>query len=291
MFGLALSVASTVVLMRAMEDRGLLDSSDGRIAVGWTIVEDLVVVLALVVLPAGAGLFGAPAAGGPPPGGLWVALGLTLGKVAAFVALSLVVGARVAPWLLKRVEATGSRELFILAVIALSLGIAFAAAELFGVSFALGAFFAGVVLHESDLSRRAARELQPLQDAFGALFFVAVGMLFDPAILVRQPLQVLAVLAIIVVGKPAAALAIVLVLRRPLRTALTVSAGVAQVGELSFILGGLGIALGLLPPEAQSLIVAGALLSITLNPLAFYAVGRWAPADRPNQESHLTQAA
>jgi CPA2 family monovalent cation:H+ antiporter-2 len=290
-FGLALSVASTVVLLRALEDRGLLDSSDGRIAVGWTIVEDLVVILALVVLPAAAGLFGAPAAGGPPPGGLWLALGLTLGKVAAFVALSLVVGARVAPWVLKHVEGTGSRELFTLAVIALSLGVAFGAAELFGVSFALGAFFAGVVVHESDLSHRAARELQPLQDAFGALFFVAVGMLFDPAILVRQPLQVLAVVMIIVAGKSAAALCIVLALRRPLRTALTVSAGLAQVGELSFILAGLGVAVGLLPPEGQSLIVAGALLSITLNPLVFYALGRWAPADPPKQALHRTPAA
>ena len=159
MFGLALSVASTVVLLRALEDRGLLDTSGGRIAIGWTIVEDLVVVLALVVLPAAAGLFGGAAAGGPPTGGLWVALGLTLGKVAAFVALSLLVGARVAPWVLKRVESTGSRELFTLAVITLSLGVAFAAAELFGVSFALGAFFAGVVVHESDLSHRAVRRV------------------------------------------------------------------------------------------------------------------------------------
>ena len=290
-FGLALSVASTVVLLRALEDRGLLDSSDGRIAVGWLIVEDLLMVLALVLLPAVAGLFGAPAAGGAPPGGLWVALGLTLGKVTAFVALTLVVGARVFPWLLKRVEGTGSRELFTLAVIALSLGVAFESAELFGVSFALGAFFAGVVVHESDLSHRAASELQPLQDAFAALFFVAVGMLFDPAVFVRQPLQVLAVVTIIVVGKPAAALVIVLVLRRPLRMALTVSAGLAQVGEFSFILAELGVALGLLPPEGQSLVVAGALLSITLNPLAFYAVGRWAPAGRPNQALPLTPAA
>lgn len=287
-FGLALSVASTVVLLRALADRGLLDSSGGRTTVGWSVVEDLLTVLALVVLPGVTGLFGAPAVGGHSPGGLWLALRLTLGKVTVFVALSLVVGARAAPWLLKRVECTGSPELFTLAVIALSVGIAFGSAELFGVSYALGAFFAGVVLHESDLSQRAARELRPLQDAFGALFFLAVGMLFDPAVLARQPLQVLAVVAMIVVGKPVAALVIVLALGRPLRTALTVSAGLAQIGEFSFILAGLAIALGLLPPEGQSLIVAGALISITLNPLAFYAVQRWAAAERPKEALHVT---
>jgi CPA2 family monovalent cation:H+ antiporter-2 len=281
-FGLALSVASTVVLLRALEGRGLLNTDDGRIAVGWLIVEDLVMVLALVLLPALAGPLGAPAAGNPLPGGLWAAVGLTLGKVAAFVALILVVGARVFPWVLKRVEATGSRELFTLAVIALSLGVAFGSAELFGVSFALGAFFAGVVVHESDLSHRAADELRPLQDAFAALFFVAVGMLFDPASLVRQPLQVLTVVGIIVVGKSLAALGIVLALGRPVRTALIVSAALAQIGEFSFILAGLGVAMGLLPPEGQSLVVAGALLSIALNPLMFSAVGRWLLTTRPN---------
>ena len=272
-FGLALSVASTVVLIRALEARGLLGSGAGRIAVGWTIVEDLVTVLALVLLPGLARLSGAPAAGGAPSDGLWVALGLTLGKVAAFVVLSLVVGTRVAPWLLKRVEGTGSPELFTLAVIALSLGVAFGSAELFGVSFALGAFFAGVVVHESDLSHRAATDLRPLQDAFAALFFVAVGMLFDPTVVLRQPVQLLAVVTIVVVGKASAALGIVLALGHPLRTAVTVSAGLAQVGELSFILAGLGVALGVLPPEGLSLVVAGALLSITLNPVVFYAVG------------------
>lgn len=279
-FGLALSVASTVVLLRALEARGLLDSDDGRISVGWLIVEDLIMVLALVLLPPLAGPLGSPAAGDPPPGGLWVVIGLTLAKVAAFVALMLVVGSRVLPWILKRVESTGSRELFTLAVIALSLGVAFGSAKLFGVSFALGAFFAGVVVHESDLSHRAAKELQPLQDAFSALFFVSVGMLFDPAVLVRQPLQVLAVVAIIVVGKSLTALGIVLVLRRPLKTALIVSAALAQIGEFSFILVKLGILLGLVPPEAQSLIVAGALLSITINPLVFSAVERWFPEAR-----------
>lgn len=274
-FGLALSVASTVVLLRTLEARGLLETQDGRIAVGWLIVEDLVMVLALVLLPVVAGAIGPEESGASPRGAVWGTLGWTLAKVAAFVGLMLVVGARVFPWLLKRVEQTASRELFTLAVIALSLGVAFGSAKLFGVSFALGAFFAGVVVHESDLSQRAARELRPLQDAFAALFFVAVGMLFDPSVVVKQPLQVLGVVTIIVVGKSLAALGIVLVLRHSLRTALTVSAALAQIGEFSFILVAFGIGLGLAPPESQSLIVAGALLSITLNPLVFTLVGRW----------------
>ena len=273
-FGLALSVASTVVLLRALEARGLVTSEDGRIAVGWLIVEDLVTVLALVLLPALAGPLGAPGAGAASSGALWMAVGWTLAKVAAFVAGMLVLGARVFPWLLKRVEATGSRELFTLAVIALSLGVAFVSAEIFGVSFALGAFFAGVVVHESDLSHRAADELRPLQDAFSALFFVSVGMLFDPAVLIRQPLQLLGVLGIIVIGKSAAALVIVLALRRPARTARLVAAALAQIGEFSFILAAMGVALGLMPPEGQSLVVAGALVSITINPLAFWVSQR-----------------
>jgi CPA2 family monovalent cation:H+ antiporter-2 len=234
-------------------------------------------VLALVLLPTLAGLLGAPVAGPEPAGGIWTAVGLTLAKVAAFVALMLLAGTRVFPALLKRVEGTGSRELFTLAVIALSLGIAFESAELFGVSFALGAFFAGVVMHESDLSHRAAHELQPLQDVFAALFFVSVGMLFDPAVLIRQPMQVLVVVAIIVVGKSLIALGIVLALGRPLRTALTVSAALAQIGEFSFILVGVGVHMDLVPAEGQNLIVAGALLSITLNPLVFQAVSLWLP--------------
>jgi CPA2 family monovalent cation:H+ antiporter-2 len=272
-FGLALSVASTVVLLRALEGRGLLSSGEGRIAVGWLIVEDVLMVLALVLLPSTAGLLGASPGGSLAPAGMLTSIVLTLGKVAAFVALMLIVGSRVFPWLLKRVEGTGSRELFTLAVIALSLGIAFGSAELFGISFALGAFFAGVVVHESDLSHRAASELQPLQDAFAALFFVSVGMLFDPKVLVQQPLQVAAVVAIIVIGKSAAAFGIMLALGGPLATARTVSAALSQVGEFSFILAELAVGIGLLPPEGQSLIVAGALLSITLNPLAFWAAG------------------
>ena len=281
MFGLALSGASTVVLLRALEDRGLVNTPDGRIAIGWLVVEDLVMVLALVLLPALAGSIepkthpGAPSLGG--------AIAVTLGKVIAFVGLMLVVGKRVFPWLLKRVEKTGSRELFTLVVIALSLGVAFGSAELFGVSLALGAFFAGMVVHESDLSHRAAQELLPLQDAFGALFFVAVGMLFDPAVLVREPLRVLAVVLIILVGKSVAALGIVLLLRGSMHTALTVSAALAQIGEFSFILAALGVSLGLLAPETQSLIVAGALLSITINPIVFRALAR--PARRENAAS------
>ena len=271
--GLALSVASTVVLLRALEATGRLETDDGRIAVGWLIVEDLVIVLALVLLPALAGPLGG-AGDSTGTGGLWETLGLTLGKVALFVALMLVLGTRLFPWLLAQVESTGSRELFTLAVVSLAIGVAFGSAELFGVSLALGAFFAGVVINESDLSHRAARDLQALQDAFAVLFFVAVGMLFDPAVLLGQPLRVLAVVAIIVVGKSLAALGIVLALRRPLRTALVVAAALAQIGEFSFILAGLGIHLGLLPPDGQSLIVAGALLSIALNPLVFLGVER-----------------
>ena len=273
MFGLALSVASTVVLLRALEDRGLVSTADGRIAVGWLVVEDLVMVLALVLLPALAGSI-EPQAAHPPTQSVGWAIATTLGKVVAFVGLMLLVGKRVFPWLLKRVEKTGSRELFTLAVIALSLGVAFGSAELFGVSLALGAFFAGMVVHESELSQRAAQDLLPLQDAFGALFFVAVGMLFDPAVLVRQPLRVLAVVLIIVVGKSVVALGIVLLLRGSMHTALTVSAALAQIGEFSFILAALGVGLGLLAPEAQSLIVAGALLSITLHPMVFRALAR-----------------
>lgn len=280
--GLALSVASTVVLLRALEAQDMLDSMNGRIAVGWLIVEDLVMVLALVLLPAFAGPLGGQSPGsaaGAVGNNLLVTLGLTLGKVAAFVGFMLLAGARLFPWLLDQVARTGSRELFTLAVVALALGIAFGSADLFGVSFALGAFFAGMVINESDHSHRAAADLQPLQDAFAVLFFVAVGMLFDPVILIRQPLQVLSIIAIIVVGKSLAAFLLVRVFRYPIDTALTVSAGLAQIGEFSFILAGLGIALGLLPPEGQSLILAGALLSISLNPLIFRAAaamqGRW----------------
>ena len=284
-FGLSLSVASTVVLLRALEAQGALDSDVGRIAVGWLIVEDLLMVLALVVLPALTPAGDSAAPGGP--GDLWITLGLTLAKVAAFVTFMLVVGRRVFPWLLKQVERTGSRELFTLAVVALALGVAFGSAVLFGVSFALGAFFAGIVIHESDQGHRAATESQPLQDLFGVLFFVSVGMLLDPKVLVQQPLHVLMVTAIIVLGKSLAAFVIVRSLGYALATALTVSAALAQIGEFSFILAGLGISLHLLPPEANNLILAGALLSITLNPLMFRVLGRWVPAAQPK---NLAQA-
>ena len=263
-FGLCLSVASTVVLLRALEDQGALDTPTGRIAVGWLIVEDLIAVIVLVLLPALA-----PAGSASGGSGLIVAIGWTLAKVVAFLLLMLVVGRRAVPWLLERVARTGSRELFTLGVLAVALGIAVGASVLFGVSFALGAFFAGMVIAESDLSSRAAAQALPLQDAFAVLFFVAVGMLFDPAILVRQPVEVLAVVAIILVGKTLAAFLIVAAFGKPLSTALTISASLAQIGEFSFILAALGVSLGLLPPAAQGLIVAGALITITVNPLIF----------------------
>ncbi|MBL8527906.1 MAG: Kef family K(+) transporter [Burkholderiales bacterium] len=270
-FGLALSVASTVVLLRALEVGGVLESMNGRIAVGWLIVEDLAMVLVLVLLPAAAGWLG----GSTPHsegGNLWWTLGTTLLAVAAFIALMLVVGRRVFPALLWQVARTGSRELFTLCVVAAAVSIAYAASVLFGVSFALGAFFAGMVLRESEFSHRAAEESLPLREAFAVLFFVSVGMLFDPKVLIEQPLQVLAVVGIIVIGKSIAAAAVVLAFRYPLSTALTVSASLAQIGEFSFILAGLGVGLGLLPVEGQSLILAGALISIALNPLVFAGV-------------------
>ncbi|MGE4240596.1 YbaL family putative K(+) efflux transporter [Ramlibacter sp.] len=274
-FGLALSVASTVVLLKALERGGVLETGNGRIAVGWLVVEDLAMVLVLVLLPALGGLMGSGTATGPSqtdPAEVALTLGKTLLQVAVFIALMLLVGRRLFPWLLWQVTRTGSQELFTLCVVAAAVGIAFAASKLFGVSFALGAFFAGMVLRESQFSHRAAEETLPLRDAFAVLFFVSVGMLFDPAVLLEQPLRVLAVVAIIVVGKSIAAAALVLLLRYPLNTALTVSASLAQIGEFSFILAGLGVALGILPAAGQSLILAGALISIALNPVLFAAI-------------------
>jgi CPA2 family monovalent cation:H+ antiporter-2 len=268
-FGLALSVASTVVLLKALERRGVLDTPNGRIAVGWLVVEDLVMVLVLVLLPPLASIGDGNGADLRVLAGR---LALTLGEVALFIGLMLVVGRRFFPWLLWQVARTGSRELFTLCVVAAALGIAYGSAAVFGVSFALGAFFAGMVLRESALSYRAAEESLPLRDAFAVLFFVSVGMLFDPRVLVEQPLQVAAVVAIIVIGKSAAAFLLVLAFRYPLNTALTVSASLAQIGEFSFILAALGGTLGVLPSEGQSLILAGALISIALNPLLFQAV-------------------
>ena len=272
-FGLSLSCASTVVLLKALESRGVLESKNGRIAVGWLVVEDLATVLVLVLLPPLAGVLGgseaAHAAAAKP---LWITIGQTLLQVGAFLALMLIAGRRVLPWMLWQVSRTGSRELFTLAVVASAIGIAYGAAALFSVSFALGAFFAGMVMRESEFSHRAAEESLPLRDAFSVLFFVSVGMLFDPAILVEQPWHVLAVLAIIIFGKSVAALALVLAFRYPLNTALIVSASLAQIGEFSFILAGLGLSLGLLPAEGMSLVLAGALISIALNPVLFATV-------------------
>ncbi len=271
-FGLALSVASTVVLLRALEARGVLESVNGRIAVGWLIVEDLVMILALVLLPPLAALLGGKPGDSADAGNLWTTLGFTLAKVAAFIALMLVVGRRVFPRVLWLVARTGSRELFTLCVIAAAVGVAYGSAMLFDVSFALGAFFAGMMMRESEFSHRAADESLPLRDAFSVLFFVSVGMLFDPMVLVEEPLKVMTVVAIIMIGKTLAAIALVLAFRYPLSTALTVGASLAQIGEFSFILAGLGVTLGLLPLEGQSLILAGALISIACNSLIFTAI-------------------
>ncbi|UWU13640.1 cation:proton antiporter [Rhizobium sullae] len=285
-FGLSLSVASTVVLLKVLEERNLLNSASGRVAVGWLIVEDLAMVLALVLLPALAELLGGHAASDAAHGAglpLSLAIALTLLKVGAFAVMAIFVGPKIVPWLLTLVARTGSRELFTLTVLAIALGIAFGSAEIFGVSFALGAFFAGVVMSESNLSHRAAADSLPLQNAFSVLFFVSVGMLFDPSILIRQPMVVISALALIIVGKAIISFAIVTLLRYPIGMALTVSGGLAQIGEFSFILAGLGVSLGLLPNDGQDVILASAIISITLNPLVCagaealhtYVHGRW----------------
>ncbi|MDY1546882.1 YbaL family putative K(+) efflux transporter [Luteibacter sahnii] len=286
-FGLALSVASTVVLLRAMEERRLLDSDRGRIAVGWLIVEDLAMVLALVLLPAIGGFLGT-GQGGPVPSmsELLTTVGLTIGKVVLFVAVMLVVGKRVIPWTLQAVSASGSRELFRLAVLAIALGVAFGAAHLFDVSFELGAFFAGMMMGESKLSQRAAEETLPLRDAFAVLFFVSIGMLFNPGIVVQHPWIVLAACLIIVVGKSLAAYAIVRAFGRPPKTALTIATSLAQIGEFSFILAGLGVSVGLLSEQARDVLLAAAIVSILINPLLFIALDRWVAkhdADAPDE--------
>lgn len=274
--GLALSVASTVVLLRALETQGLLNAVSGRIAVGWLVVEDLFTVLMLVLLPALATLLaGQPVDAVAPDQGEWhllLTLGIALGKLVAFVLFMLLVSARLLRWVLERVAATGSRELFTLALVAAAIGIGFGASEGFGLSFALGAFFAGVIVGESGHGDRATAELRPLQDVFNALFFVAIGMLFDPGILITEPFAELAVVLVIVLGKSIVTFLIVLLLRYPIGTALIIAAGLAQIGEFSFILAELGIGLHLLPPQSQSLIVAGALISIALNSFLLRAV-------------------
>ncbi|HRO79353.1 MAG TPA: cation:proton antiporter [Acinetobacter towneri] len=271
-FGLSLSCASTVVLLKALGDRGLLDSVNGKIAVGWLLVEDLVMVLALVLLPATAVLLGGQAIDNASDENIWLTLGLTLLKVSGFIAFMLIVGKRLVPFIMQIVARLGSRELFTLTVVAAAVSIAFGAYKIFGVSMALGAFFAGMVVKESDFSHRAEEETLPLREVFSILFFVAVGMLFDPRILIEEPLHVLAVVGIIMVGKTIAAMALVLFFRYPLNTALTVGASLAQIGEFSFILATLGVSLQLLSLEGQNLILAGALISITLNSFVFSAI-------------------
>lgn len=272
-FGLSLSCASTVVLLKALGDRGLLNSVNGKIAVGWLLVEDLVMVLALVLLPATAVLLGGtPVAGTNPDANIWMTLVVTLLKVAGFIAFMLIIGKRLVPFIMHLVARLGSRELFTLTVVAAAVSIAFGAYKVFGVSMALGAFFAGMVVKESDFSHRAEEETLPLREIFSILFFVSVGMLFDPRILVEQPLHVLAVVGIILVGKTIAAMALVLFFRYPINTALTVGASLAQIGEFSFILATLGVSLHLLSLDGQNLILAGALISITLNSFIFSAI-------------------
>jgi CPA2 family monovalent cation:H+ antiporter-2 len=270
-FGLSLSCASTVVLLKALESRGILDSMNGKIAVGWLVVEDLATVMVLVLMPPLAGVLGGTvdAANTAP---LWQTISLTILQVSVFIILMLVVGKRALPWLLWHVAKTGSRELFTLSVVAVAIGIAYGASALFNVSFALGAFFAGMVMRESEFSHRAAEESLPLRDAFAVLFFVSVGMLFEPQILLDEPLRLLAVVAIIIIGKSVAAMVLTLAFRYPLNTALTIAASLAQIGEFSFILAGLGMALGILPAAGMSLILAGAFISIALNPLVFSAI-------------------
>ncbi|MFL6717273.1 MAG: YbaL family putative K(+) efflux transporter [Burkholderiaceae bacterium] len=291
LFGLALSVASTVVLLTALQERRLVETRRGQIAIGWLIVEDIAMVLALVLIPALSGILGGSGESLSANALLWT-LAATLGKVVAFIAAMLLIGRRLIPWMLERVVATGSRELFRLAVLAIALGFALGAAYVFGVSFALGAFFAGMILGESDLSHRAAEESLPLRDAFAVLFFVSVGMLFDPSILMREPLLVLATVAIIVVGKSLAALAIVRAFGHPASTALTIAASLAQIGEFSFILATLGVSLGLLPQTGRDLILGGAIISILLNPLLFVVLDRLrSRKGSPHEQAHAADPA
>ncbi len=274
-FGLALSVASTVVLLRAMQERRLVETERGRIAVGWLIVEDIAMVLTLVLLPVLADTLKSGGAQDLSAGAVLLPLVLTLAKVTGFVTMMLIIGKRVIPWIMHYVAHTGSRELFRLAVLAIALGVAYGAATLFDVSFALGAFFAGMILAKSELSQRAAKETLPLRDAFAVLFFVSVGMLFDPTIVWREPLPVLATLLIVVLGKSIAAYWIVRLFGYPRTTALTISASLAQIGEFSFILAGLGVSLAMLPAAGRDLILAGAILSILLNPVFFAMLDRY----------------
>ncbi|KOY62727.1 cation:proton antiport protein [Photorhabdus heterorhabditis] len=285
-FGLCLSTASTVVLLRALEERQLIDSQRGQIAIGWLIVEDLAMVLTLVLLPAAAGILDNKEAN---IGQLIMELAITVGKVVAFILLMIVVGRRLIPWILAKTASTGSRELFTLAVLVIALGIAYGAVTLFDASFALGAFFAGMVLNESELSHRAAQDTLPLRDAFAVLFFVSVGMLFDPMVLIQQPLAILATLAIIIIGKSAAAMLLVKMFGHSRRTALTISVSLAQIGEFAFILAGLGAALGLLDGDARNLVLAGAIVSIMLNPVLFSLLDRYLEKTETIEEQLLEE--
>ncbi|MCX2941563.1 Kef family K(+) transporter [Rahnella perminowiae] len=286
-FGLCLSTASTVVLLRALEERQLFESQRGQIAIGWLIVEDLVMVLTLVLLPAFSGMLESHHSS---PVELLTGLAVTIGKVIAFMVLMMVVGRRVVPWILAKTASTGSRELFTLSVLALALGIAYGAVEFFDVSFALGAFFAGMVLNESELSQRAAHDTLPLRDAFAVLFFVSVGMLFDPMILVREPLTVIATLAIIMFGKSIAAFLLVKMFGHSKRTALTISVSLAQIGEFAFILAGLGISLGLLSEQGRNLVLAGAILSIMFNPLLFTLLEKYLTNTETIEDQNVEEA-
>ncbi|CDH32943.1 Kef family K(+) transporter [Xenorhabdus bovienii] len=285
-FGLCLSTASTVVLLRALEERQLIDSQRGQIAIGWLIVEDLAMVLALVLLPAAAGILDSQNAN---IGQLLLELAMTIGKVVAFILLMVFVGRRLIPWILAKTASTGSRELFTLAVLAIALGVAYGAVKLFDASFALGAFFAGMVLNESELSHRAAQDTLPLRDAFAVLFFVSVGMLFDPMVLLQQPLAILGTLVIIIIGKSLAAMLLVKMFGHSRRTALTISVSLAQIGEFAFILAGLGVTLGLLDGEARNLVLAGAIVSIMLNPILFSLLDRYLEKTETIEEQLLEE--
>lgn len=286
-FGLCLSTASTVVLLRALEERQLIDSQRGQIAIGWLIVEDLAMVLALVLLPAIVDITSQPTANFTV---LVKELAITLGKVVAFITIMLVGGTRVVPWLLAKSASTGSRELFTLSVLSIAMGIALGSVVLFGVSFALGAFFAGMVLNESELSNRAAHDILPLRDAFAVLFFVSVGMLFEPAVLVNHYLAVIITVIIIIFGKSLAAYLLVRMLKHSKRTALTIAASLAQIGEFAFILAALGVVLGVIDQEAQNLVLAGAIISILLNPIVFNLVERYLKKSETIEEQIIEEA-
>ncbi|MBN8482148.1 MAG: Kef family K(+) transporter [Xanthomonadales bacterium] len=292
-FGICLSVASTVVLLRALEERRLIESSRGRIAIGWLIVEDLITVLVLVMLPAVAGLLGGKVEEGvaTDTASILKALAWTLAKVSVFIVLMFAVGRRTIPWLLERTAAVGSRELFTLAVLAIALGVAYLSSALFDVSFALGAFLAGVVLNESRLSHEAAADSLPMRDAFAVLFFVSVGMLFDPHILIEQPLAIIATFLTITGGNALCGFLITRLYGYPLQTQLTIAIGLSQIGEFSFILAALGVSLGLLTEEARNLVLAGALLSIIVNPMLFVALDRWTARREALQEGETSEGA